>query len=341
MTRRYRSFRSRRGEAATVELHHRAQVGRQHRQDGQDHPLGAVARLAERLDDAQPLGRLLAALARLTSGSRSAARAPARPGRCLLQQVAHRLGAHARLEDAASRHPAARGTRASVSVCSGLIASICLMRASRSALRLVDLARRSPGAAICSRSSWTRIGAGRSRRRVALGRSAAARSSMSASTRTRRTRLASAQCTSCSAGPSRSSARRSAVRGSKRDVARRDLSDVALAARRARWTAVSSTQRACARASLRGRRRRRWRLAPRARPARRRRSPVSSSQLLARSRASRASISASRSRPDLLDQALPRVVVHVGDDVLGEVQHLLQHARRHVEQQADAARACP
>ena len=31
------------GEASTVQLHHRAQVGRDHREHGQDHPLGAVA----------------------------------------------------------------------------------------------------------------------------------------------------------------------------------------------------------------------------------------------------------------------------------------------------------
>src|SRR5699024_789787 len=35
------------GKAAAVQLDNGAQVGRQHRQDGQDHPLGAVARNAE------------------------------------------------------------------------------------------------------------------------------------------------------------------------------------------------------------------------------------------------------------------------------------------------------
>src|SRR5581483_1919296 len=89
------------GEAAAVELHHRAQVRRQHRQDRLDHPLGAVARLAERLDDAQPLGRLLAALAR-----RRARLGAQLVGQLLhvddLQALAYRLGAHARLEDAAA-----------------------------------------------------------------------------------------------------------------------------------------------------------------------------------------------------------------------------------------------
>ena len=91
------------GEAAAVELHHRAQVGRQHRQHREDHPLGAVARLAERLDHVQALGRLLAALAAgadlislrilAASSSRSIVR----------EQRLHGLRAHAGLEDLAAR----------------------------------------------------------------------------------------------------------------------------------------------------------------------------------------------------------------------------------------------
>src|ERR1051325_6503266 len=49
MTRRYRSFRS--------------QVGGDDRQDRQDHPVGARAGAAERLDEAEPLDGLLAPLA--------------------------------------------------------------------------------------------------------------------------------------------------------------------------------------------------------------------------------------------------------------------------------------
>ena len=49
------------GEAAAVELHHGAQVGRNHRQHRQDHPLRLGAVLAEGLDHAQALGGLLAA----------------------------------------------------------------------------------------------------------------------------------------------------------------------------------------------------------------------------------------------------------------------------------------
>ena len=50
-------------EAAAVELDHRPQVRRDDRQDRQDHPVGPRAGAAERLDEAEPLDRLLAALA--------------------------------------------------------------------------------------------------------------------------------------------------------------------------------------------------------------------------------------------------------------------------------------
>ena len=50
-------------EAAAVELDHRSQVGRDDRQGGEDHPLRTRAGLAEGLDEAQPLDRLLPALA--------------------------------------------------------------------------------------------------------------------------------------------------------------------------------------------------------------------------------------------------------------------------------------
>src|SRR5690242_4510754 len=86
------------GEAAAIELHHRPQVRRQHRQHREDHPLGAVAGLAERLDHVQPLGGLLAPLA----GGRGDLLAQL--GRQLIQvnvaqQLLHGLRAHARLED--------------------------------------------------------------------------------------------------------------------------------------------------------------------------------------------------------------------------------------------------
>ena len=47
-------------EAAAVERHERTQIRRQHRDDRQHHPLRAVAALAERLDDLEALGELLA-----------------------------------------------------------------------------------------------------------------------------------------------------------------------------------------------------------------------------------------------------------------------------------------
>ena len=53
------------GEAAAVERHQRAQLGRDHRNDVQDHPLGLVARLAEGLHDLQALGVLLPLLRRV------------------------------------------------------------------------------------------------------------------------------------------------------------------------------------------------------------------------------------------------------------------------------------
>ena len=93
-------------EAAAVELDHRAQVRRDDRQHGQDHPLRARAGAAERLDQAQPLDRLLAALAG-AGPDLDVERA------CQLLEVhpaddlADGLGAHAGAED-----PAALGARA-------------------------------------------------------------------------------------------------------------------------------------------------------------------------------------------------------------------------------------
>src|SRR5919108_729607 len=48
-----------RGEAAAVELHHRPQLGRNDRDRLEDHPLGPVLRLDERVDDLQALDRAL------------------------------------------------------------------------------------------------------------------------------------------------------------------------------------------------------------------------------------------------------------------------------------------
>src|SRR4029078_28535 len=48
-----------RREAAAVEGDERAEVGREHRDDREHHPVGAVAALAERLGDLQALDDLL------------------------------------------------------------------------------------------------------------------------------------------------------------------------------------------------------------------------------------------------------------------------------------------
>ncbi len=53
-----------RGEAAAVELHHRAQFGRDDRNGGKHHPLRTVAARDERFDDFETLDRLEALLAR-------------------------------------------------------------------------------------------------------------------------------------------------------------------------------------------------------------------------------------------------------------------------------------
>ena len=88
------------GKAATVELHHRAQVGRDDRQRREDHPFRAGAALAEGLDQAQALDRLLATLA---GGLPHLHVQPL--GQVihveLLDDLLDRLGAHAGLEHAA------------------------------------------------------------------------------------------------------------------------------------------------------------------------------------------------------------------------------------------------
>src|SRR5688572_29398882 len=85
-------------EAAAGERHQRAQVGRQHRQHGQHHPLRVVAGLDERLEQLQPLGEPLD----LGLGGRALDLAAdlADLGREVdgLQQLEDRLGAHARVE---------------------------------------------------------------------------------------------------------------------------------------------------------------------------------------------------------------------------------------------------
>src|SRR5690606_721443 len=88
----------RRREAAAVERHERTQIRRQHRQDGEHHPLGLVAGLDERLEELQALGEAL----ELRLG-RSPAHLLANAADLGLQvdraqQLEHGLGAHAGVE---------------------------------------------------------------------------------------------------------------------------------------------------------------------------------------------------------------------------------------------------
>ena len=88
-----------RSKAATVELHHGAQVGRDHGDDVQDHVGGVVAALEEGVDDLQALDGLLALLLLGVLGRDDGAKL----GGLLLEvdateQLTHSLGAHAALE---------------------------------------------------------------------------------------------------------------------------------------------------------------------------------------------------------------------------------------------------
>ncbi len=89
-----------RGEAAAVELHHRAQFGRDHRHGREDHPLGLVARGEERFDDFEALDRLDALLAgRFLELATQLFLELAQVE--VAQQLADRFRAHAGLETAA------------------------------------------------------------------------------------------------------------------------------------------------------------------------------------------------------------------------------------------------
>jgi hypothetical protein len=98
MTRRYRSFRSEVAKRPAVQRHQRAQLGRDHRHDVEDHPLRPGAGFAEGLDQLQALDQLLAL--RLGGGLLQLG---AQARRFLLhvhgmQDFLHRLGADADAE---------------------------------------------------------------------------------------------------------------------------------------------------------------------------------------------------------------------------------------------------
>ena len=83
-----------RREAAAVELHHRAELRRDHRDRLEDHPLGPVLGRDERVHDLQPLDRALLLLA-LRGADRLAQRRGLGVEVEVLEQVADRLRAHA------------------------------------------------------------------------------------------------------------------------------------------------------------------------------------------------------------------------------------------------------
>ena len=86
-----------RGEAAAVELHHRAQLGRDHRHGREHHPLRTVAAGEECFDDLEPLDRLEPLLpARLLELFAQVFLQLAQVE--VAQQLANRFGAHAGLE---------------------------------------------------------------------------------------------------------------------------------------------------------------------------------------------------------------------------------------------------
>ena len=85
------------GEAATVELDHRAQLRRDHRHGVEDHPLRLVLGLDERVDDLQPLDRAGLLLA-LRGADRLAERRRLGVEVEALEQLADRLRAHAAAE---------------------------------------------------------------------------------------------------------------------------------------------------------------------------------------------------------------------------------------------------
>src|SRR5438067_1878404 len=82
------------GEAATVELHHRAQLRRDHRDCLENHPLGPVLAGGERADDLEPLDRALLLLA-LRGADRLAQHRGLGVEVEILEQLADRLRAHA------------------------------------------------------------------------------------------------------------------------------------------------------------------------------------------------------------------------------------------------------
>src|SRR5262249_43682313 len=88
----------RRREATAIQWHQRAQLGRDHRHDLEDHPVRLIPGLQEGLDDLQSLDDLLALLHRRLAQHLSAQVTGQRVEVEVTQQLADGLGAHAHLE---------------------------------------------------------------------------------------------------------------------------------------------------------------------------------------------------------------------------------------------------
>src|SRR5579864_8717784 len=82
------------GKTAAIQRHQRAQLGRDHRNHVQDHPLRLVARFAERFDHPQPLGELQFLLLRRLGLHLFANLFAQRLDVDLLEQLLDSLGAH-------------------------------------------------------------------------------------------------------------------------------------------------------------------------------------------------------------------------------------------------------
>ena len=100
----------RRRETAAVERNERAQLGRDDRDDVEDHPLRTMARLAEGVDDLEPLGRLELLDLRGLGAHDQAQLVAELFDVDAAEQFFDRLGAHLGHEDVAVLRRAARGT---------------------------------------------------------------------------------------------------------------------------------------------------------------------------------------------------------------------------------------
>ncbi len=100
MMRRYRSFKSLVAKLPESKQHQRPQVGRNHRDHVQHHPLGLVVAVANGLDDLQPVDQVLVLLLRAGLDQVLAQVLGQRDQVEFAQQLADGLGPHVGLEGA-------------------------------------------------------------------------------------------------------------------------------------------------------------------------------------------------------------------------------------------------